>query len=74
MCLIIGLSVLVEDFHEIMPLLRRTFAEFSESAKNVLSRRSAGRPAKASDLVVQVGQDGNPADGVFEYLEKILGT
>ncbi|MFK7806096.1 MAG: DUF5682 family protein, partial [Anaerolineae bacterium] len=59
-------------FHEIMPLLRRTFTAFSESAKNVLSRRSAGRPVKANDLIVQVGQDGNPADGVFDYLEKIL--
>jgi hypothetical protein len=67
---VIGLAE--EDFHEIIPLLRRTFAEFSDSAKNVLSRRAKGRPVQAKDLIVQVGPDAALADGVFDYLEKIL--
>lgn len=67
---VIGLAE--EDFHEIIPLLRRTFAEFSDSAKNVLSRRAKGRPVQAKDLIVQVGPDAALTDGVFDYLEKIL--
>ncbi len=60
------------DFFEIMPLLRRTFSEFSEGAKNALSRRVKGRPVRADELAINVGRNAELADEVLNYLEKIL--
>ncbi|MEM8859111.1 MAG: DUF5682 family protein [Chloroflexota bacterium] len=60
------------DFHEIMSLLRRVFSEFSEGARNALSRRVKGRPVQADQLAINVGRNADLADEVLIYLEKIL--
>ncbi|MEM9776159.1 MAG: DUF5682 family protein, partial [Chloroflexota bacterium] len=60
------------DFQEIMPLLRRVFSEFSEAARNALSRRVKGRPVRRDELAINVGKNADLADGVLAYLEKIL--